>query len=215
MLAKGQRRRARSTLALFSLKVQLITSLTQLAGEKPSLHGFALRICILQFPSTLDLSLLRPQQLEHRKQALLASGLDFRDKGAACPGRLAKLSLKIRQALGRHRQPAWQGGLQNAARQGDLPLSTSRASSKVAGGRRQQEQMDEWGSQTTPAPQMLAPYHLSQAGPPSVPGALRDEKTEGRDRWLWPPEYRETHLTKTCFCCHNRFFLFVLFNNYH
>lgn len=102
ILAEGQRHGACSMLALFSLKVQLITSLTQLAGEKHSLHGFALRICILQSPSTLDLSLLRLQQLEHRKQALLASGLDFRDKGAACPGRLAKLSLKMRQALGRH-----------------------------------------------------------------------------------------------------------------
>lgn len=56
MLAEGQRRGACSMLALFSLKVQLITSLTQLAGEKHSLHGFALRICILQSPSTLDLS---------------------------------------------------------------------------------------------------------------------------------------------------------------
>lgn len=75
-----------------SLEVQLIMLLTQLAGERHSLHGFALRTCILHSPSTLDLSLLRLQQLEYRKQALLASGLDFRDKGAACPGRLAKLS---------------------------------------------------------------------------------------------------------------------------
>lgn len=170
MLAEGQRCGACSMLALFSLKVQLITSLTQLAGEKHSLHGFALRICILQSPSTLDLSLLRLQQLEHRKQALLASGLDFRDKGAACPGRLAKL-------FSQDQAGAWQApdnqlgrvGCRNKARQGDLPLSTSRASSTVAGGRRQQEQMDERRSQTISTPQMLAPYHLSQAGTPSVP----------------------------------------------
>lgn len=81
-------------LALLSLKVQLIMSLTQLAGERHSLLSFALRICILHSPSTPDLSLVRLQQLEYRKQAslALASGLDFRDKGAACPGRLAKLS---------------------------------------------------------------------------------------------------------------------------
>jgi hypothetical protein len=79
-------------LPCLTLEVQLITWLTQLAGERRSLRGFALRVHILHSPSTLDLSLPGPQQLEYRKQASLASGLDFRDKGAACPGRLAKLS---------------------------------------------------------------------------------------------------------------------------
>lgn len=214
MLAEGQRRGACSVLALFSLKVQLITSLTQLAGEKHSLHGFALRICILQSPSTLDLS--RSSSSTGSRPCWRVAWISGTKEQHAQGGLQSSLSRSGRRLAGTDNQLG-RVGCGNAARQGDLPLSsTSGASSKAAGGRRQQEQMDERRSQTTPTPQMLAPYHLSQAGTPSVPGACRDEQMESRDRWLRSPEFRDSYLTKTCFCCHSRGFCwFVLFNNYH
>lgn len=125
-----------------TLEVQLIPPLTQLAGGggggggTPSLWGFALRICILHSPSTLDLSLPGRQQLEYRKQGLPGEWPGFQGQRSSLPRAACKaLSRSDRRLAGINNQLG-RVGCRNVARQGDLPLSTSRASTKVAGGRR-------------------------------------------------------------------------------